>query len=158
MRGQLAKACYESLISCGVLSGSEILVIASVTEGCYRMASKKHINSSTTSTGGRDQAPSHSFLFPPVGVSHFHLLACKNNARHTHSLSLIHTHKHLHTHRHAHTDLLPRYVHNLTLVSKVHEHEACCRTKLSSLSAHRQIPSLYTSELFWTPLEIITHE
>lgn len=75
-----------------------------------------------------------------------------------HKQSQAHAHAHTHTQiqTSAHTDLLPRYVHDLTPVSKVYKHQACCHAKFSTLNS--QIPSLYTPELFWTSLEIITHE
>lgn len=119
------------------------------------MASQKHINSSTTST----EPGSENKLFLTLSLSLplcFTLsLACM------HKQSQAHTHIHARTltqaSTHTHTQLA-WYVHDLTPVSEVYEHQACCHAKFSTLSTHRHIPSLYTSELFWTSLEIITHE
>lgn len=105
--------CYKSRHFLRVFSGSEISCYClRVTEGAARMASQKtHKQLSHQNPRGGGQRTSSLSLFPFLSLcgSHSHyLLACINKAtRHTHTF----------THKHPHTDLLPRYVHDLTPVS-----------------------------------------
>lgn len=131
--GRLAKVCYESRHFLRVFSSSEISVIASVTEGREDGITETHKQLSHVHRNPGQRTSSFSlFPFLSLCVSHSHLLACINKATR-------HTHTHSRTNIHTHTHLLPRYVHDLTPVSKTYEHQACCHTKFSTLSTHRQI-------------------
>lgn len=109
------------------------------------MASQKRINSSATST----KAEAENKLLLTLSLSLPLCFTLSFACMHKQSQSRAHTHRHSCKHPYTHTDLLPRYVHDLTLVSQVNEHQAVsCNTKFSTFSTHRLIPSLYTFELF----------
>ena len=144
--GRLAEVCFESRHFLRMFSSSKIFCYCLSDRGDGITETHKQLDH-IHQTGGREQALSHSFPFSP---SVFHTFTHLHN---TH----MRAHTHTNTHTNIHTHRVPGYVHDLTRASKAYEHLACCHAKFSTLSTHRQIPSLYTSELFWT-LEIITHE
>lgn len=133
----LPKVCYQS---CHILCVFLGLLLLPRWPTVVKLASYRRINSSTTSTepGAVKQALSHSFLFSlSLCSSHFSSLQAQTKAD---------THARKYSHKHAHTYFVPKYVHDLTPLSKVYRHQACSR--FSTHSTHRWIPSLYTPHTF----------
>lgn len=143
-RGHFAKVCYESRHFLRVFSSSEISVIAFVTGSCWDGITETHKQLQHIHRNPGQENKLLLTLSLSLPLCFTLTVACM----HKQSQSHTHTHSHKHPHTHKHTDLLPRYVHDLTPVSKVYEHRACCNAKFSTLSTHRLIPSLYTFELF----------
>lgn len=69
--GQLAKACYETVISCTCSKVQNSLVIASVTERCEGSITETHkqLNHNHQTQGGEQTLFS---LFSSLNVSHFY--------------------------------------------------------------------------------------
>lgn len=98
-----------------------------------RVVSQRRINSSTTTTKPKAENKLFSRSFPPSMFHTFTSMDTKNSNTHTHTFVP-----------------LVQYVHDITLASKIYEHQACCHANFEH--------SPFFSELLWMFWEIITHE
>lgn len=94
--------------------------------GAARVVSQqKRINNSAASSESEAESRLSLSLVPSLSQCDSHSHYCKgtvNKARYTRT----HARTQAHTHALTHSDLLPRYVHDLTPASKAFEHRACC--------------------------------